>query len=430
MSIRQKTTARERELQRKLQELELRLMESEETLRAIREGEVDAVVVTGSRGQQVFSLVGTESIYRLIVETMKEAAFTVTFDGRILFCNAQFGEMVQCPLERVVGRSVDDFIAPADRAAAASLLAAAQKSPARQRLKFRTGDGQLVPAHVAANVLHQPDHMSICIVASDLTELENSTELIARLRRQQETLRKTAAELKRSNSELEQFAYVASHDLQEPLRIVSSFLKLLKERYDDRLDDRGRQYIDFAVDGAHRMLQLIRDLLEFSRTHSRRPHLRPVCVNEALDKAVANLRESIDQAGATITRGELPKVFADPTQLMQLLQNLVGNAVKFRHPQRPCKIHVSANRTDGTWQISVSDNGIGIDPKQHDRIFVIFQRLHTREQYAGTGIGLALCKKIVERHGGRIWVESQIDKGSTFHFTFPQAPQDPGDECK
>jgi signal transduction histidine kinase len=233
-------------------------------------------------------------------------------------------------------------------------------------------------------------------------------------------LKLAVAELQRSNAELEQFAYVASHDLQEPLRMVASFTQLLQLRYRDRLDAQADEYIRFAVDGATRMQQLIKDLLAYSRVGSKGLEPRETSAEEAFDRAVQNLHEAIRECDALVTRRRLPWVKADPTQLAQLLQNLIGNALKFRRGPRPA-VHVRARRSpDRTeWVFSVRDNGIGIAPQHRERIFVIFQRLHTREEYPGSGIGLAVCRKIVERHGGRIWVESAPGEGSTFYFTLP-----------
>ncbi len=700
------------DLLRENEELKIRLEEAEDTLRAIREGEVDAVVVSGSKGEQIFSLVGTDSIYRLIVETMKEAAFTLAFDGKILFCNAQFGEFVKCPLEQITGRPLAEFVAEANLSAAASLLVAAQQQPVRQRLVFKASDGAAVPAHVSANVLNQPDGLSICVVASDLTELENSTELIQQLRRQQEALQaaneelaateeelrvqneelaasraeldrtraryqdlfetapdgylvtdsegtiqevnqaaarllgastsemkgnpfsalllpaykegylqlltslnagtralpnweveiralagrrfwasvtaaasydeqgrivglrwlisditprrraeealresqhrltiatdaaqlgihdyditsgtiqwdarmrklwgmaegepitfdtfmaglheedraptkaaldkaldpagdgsfcaeyrvisrsdgkerwvaatgkvsfeqgravrlvgtaqdiserkraemdlrraneglaQAADELARSNKDLEQFAYVASHDLQEPLRMVTGFLQLLRDRYKEQLDAKAQEYISFSVDGANRMSNLIKDLLDYSRAGAKEMEKAAVDLSAVAKYIQANLRATIAESDAVITVDPLPTVVADLGQMRQLLQNLVANAIKFRLEGRRPEIRISARRDGAHWVFQVKDNGIGIPPAQRDRIFVIFQRLHAREKYAGTGIGLAICKKIVERHGGRIWVESQPQEGSTFFFTLPAA---------
>src|SRR3989454_94849 len=225
-------------------------------------------------------------------------------------------------------------------------------------------------------------------------------------------------ELERSNKELEQFAYVASHDLQEPLRMVSSYTELLERRYGDKLDDKGRTFINFAVDGAVRMQRLINDLLEFSRVSTRGKPMQPVDVNRVLGAVRANLSVAIREAGALVTNEALPSVVADETQLVQLLQNLVGNAIKFRGGERPL-VHVSAQPGATECVFAVRDNGIGIAPEYFERIFVIFQRLHARGEYPGTGIGLAVCRRIAERHGGRIWVESAPGQGSTFYFALP-----------
>jgi hypothetical protein len=225
-----------------------------------------------------------------------------------------------------------------------------------------------------------------------------------------------AKELERSNMELQQFAYVASHDLQEPLRTISSFTQLLAKRYQDKLDDKARDFINFAVDGCKRMQTLINDLLAFSRVGTQGKDLVRVGCDAVLDRVVRSYKVAIEESGAVITREALPVVQADEVQLAQLFQNLIGNAIKFRGKEPP-QIQVSAERSGGRWKISVRDNGIGIAPEHGERIFVIFQRLHTKTQYPGTGIGLAMCKKIAERHGGRIWVEPSPEGGSIFYFT-------------
>src|SRR2546425_815798 len=243
-------------------------------------------------------------------------------------------------------------------------------------------------------------------------------QMLGRIEEQNRDLRKLITELERSNKELEQFAYVASHDLQEPLRMVSSYTQLLERRYGDKLDDKGRTFIAYAVDGATRMQRLINDLLEFSRVSTRGKPMQPVDVNRVLGAVRANLSVAIREADALVTSDELPTVVADETQLVQLLQNLVGNAIKFRGGERP-HVHVSAQPAATECVFAVRDNGIGIAPEYFERIFVIFQRLHARGEYPGTGIGLAVCRRIVERHGGRIWVESAPGQGSTFYFALP-----------
>lgn len=274
------------------------------------------------------------------------------------------------------------------------------------------------PADVTA-VATDVENMRQRIVA----ELASSREQQAVLTRQAADLDAQAVELRRSNAELEQFAYVASHDLQEPLRKVASFCQLLEKRYGDQLDDRARQYIDFAVDGAKRMQILINDLLTFSRVGRVNDSRLPVDMAQALDKALANLDSAVTDSGARVDRpDELPRIVGDPTLMTMLWQNLVGNAVKFRHPDRPPHIRITCERdlkNPDAWRLCVTDNGIGIPAEFEDKVFVIFQRLHSRDAYGGTGIGLALCKKIVEYHGGHIWIDTSYTDGTRFCFTLP-----------
>ena len=225
-------------------------------------------------------------------------------------------------------------------------------------------------------------------------------------------------EIKRSNESLEQFAYVASHDLQEPLRVMSNYSQLLEKRYKGKLDNDADDFIGFIVDAARRMQKLISDILEYSRVGRKESPVTEVDSNKLVDKVIKNLSETIKSAGATVTHGNLPVINVPESSFAQLFQNLIGNALKF-HGKEPTKIIVSAEKQDTKWKFGVHDNGIGIEPQYKDRIFQIFQRLHSLHEYPGTGIGLAICKKIVENHGGRIWMESQAGKGSTFYFTVP-----------
>ncbi len=235
----------------------------------------------------------------------------------------------------------------------------------------------------------------------------------------QEELAQKVEELARSNRDLEQFAYVTSHDLQEPLRMVASYVQLLSERYHGKLDENADKYIQYAVEGAMRLQALIHDLLEFSRVGRNGPNWQLIDCNLTVAQAIANLGAAIQENGAVVTLGPLPALMADGSQLMQLFQNLIGNAVKFRGAETPA-IHISAEKKKSTeWLFSVTDNGIGIAPEHAEMIFIIFKRLHGRTEYPGNGIGLSICKKIVEFHGGRIWAVSQPGHGTSFQFTLP-----------
>jgi len=255
----------------------------------------------------------------------------------------------------------------------------------------------------------QGNPVSFTGVCFDVTALrEGSEQLVVKLNE----------ELLRSNKDLEQFAYVASHDLQEPLRMVSSFTQLLSKRYGDKLDKDAQEYIHFAVDGTKRMYELINALLAYSRIGSRGREFSEVSMNKVIDKVIDNLHLSAKEKNIRLTVDELPVVMADEGQMVQLMQNLVGNA--FKYNKMNSTVHISSDETDDHFIISVKDEGIGIEPQYYDRIFQIFQRLVRKDEYEGTGIGLAISKRIVERHGGKIWLESELDKGSTFYFSLPK----------
>jgi len=249
------------------------------------------------------------------------------------------------------------------------------------------------------------------------------TRLKQERKRAQDDLANKVEELARSNRDLEQFAYVSSHDLQEPLRMVAAYTQLLADRYRGKLDENADKYIGYAVEGALRMQALIEDLLAFSRIGRNGHEHKETDCNAAIDEALRNLAAAVRESGVIVTRGPLPPLLADHFQLVQLFQNLIGNAIKFRK-DRPPMIKISAQRIGDKWQLSIEDNGIGIAADHKEQIFVIFQRLHTREEYSGNGVGLAICKKIVEQHGGRIWVESEPGRGATFQFTLPATVAD------
>jgi light-regulated signal transduction histidine kinase (bacteriophytochrome) len=266
-------------------------------------------------------------------------------------------------------------------------------------------------------------------IARDVTERKRladaqqrlSAELECGVRERTLELARANEALERSNLELQQFAYVASHDLQTPLRAIAGFAQFLKADYEDRLDAKGNEYIERIIRGATRLQELIEDLLDLSRIESQAAPFTPVDLADAVGEAVDTLHESIQNASAEVTHSGLPVVHGDRKQLVHLLMNLIENGVKYRRTAPP-RIHVTAEQADGGWTIAVTDNGIGVAPQHHEKIFEIFRRLHSHQAYPGTGIGLSLCRRIVNRHGGRIWVSSEEGKGSSFLFTLPDAP--------
>jgi light-regulated signal transduction histidine kinase (bacteriophytochrome) len=270
----------------------------------------------------------------------------------------------------------------------------------------RRKDGSEFPIEIMLSPLESAGGILVTAAIRDITTRKKA----------EASLLQKVEELKRSNEELGQFAYIASHDLQEPLRMVSSFTQLLSKRYKGKLDPEADEYIAFAVDGAHRMQRLIQDLLAFCRVGTKGRELFDTSSERALKQALINLREAIEEAGAEVTHNPLPTVVADEMQLTLLFQNLVANGIKYQKKPGVPRVHISAARNGGEWIFSIKDNGLGIDSQYFEKIFGMFQRLHKREEFAGTGIGLAICKKIVERHGGSISVESQLGQGSTFHF--------------
>jgi signal transduction histidine kinase len=283
----------------------------------------------------------------------------------------------------------------------------------------------LALAHTAKTVSEAQDY-SVRAQRFDDDELGQLTDafnaMLAQVQQRDQALRAQGDELRRSNADLEQYAYIASHDLQEPLRMVANYTDLLAERYRGRLDDRAEKYIHYVTDGAKRMQRLVSDLLAYSRVGSKTSRMQPVRMETVLQTVLDSLDPSIRETGATVEAvGPLPTVMADEVQLVQLLQNLIGNAIKFRSPRAP-RVLIDAVLRDDRWQFSVQDNGIGIDLRYAERIFQMFQRLHERGLHEGSGIGLAIAKRIVERHGGRIWLESEVGVGTTFFFTLESSP--------
>jgi PAS domain S-box-containing protein len=363
-----------------------------------------------------------------LLETLPEPRIIVDRTGRIVFVNrcteAVFGYHPEELIGQMVELLVPERLRDAHVGRRASYDARMQSRPMGAGLELygRRKDGTEFPVDICLWPLERAEGVFILTAVRDMTETKRLQAELVREHRElveaRRVLEETVADLKRSNADLQQFAYVASHDLQEPLRMVASYTQLIAKRYKGKLDTDADEFIGYAVEGATRMQRLINDLLAYSRVTTQGRVFEQVDCNQILEDVLGNLRIAVEESRVVVTHGALPVVTADGGQLGQLFQNLMGNAIKF-HGEAPPRIHVSAERRNSEWRFSVRDNGIGVDPQYAERIFVIFQRLHNREDYPGTGIGLALCKKIVECHGGRIWVEPELGKGATFYFTLP-----------
>jgi PAS domain S-box-containing protein len=347
---------------------------------------------------------------RSLIEASLDPLVTISPDGKVTDVNEATVKVTGVPREKLVGTDFANYFTEPEKAREGYQRVFSQGFVTDYPLTIRHVEGRLTHVLYNASIYKdaQGNVLGVFAAARDITDRKKAGEALAR----------RTEELARSNAELEQFASVASHDLQEPLRTVANFAQLLQERYKGRLDAKADEFIDFMVDGATRMQELINDLLAYARVGSRGREFAPADCGVVLEQALQNLQVAVDESGAQVTHDSLPIVECDRAQITQLFQNLVGNSIKFRSAQPP-RIHVGVERRPSEWVFSVKDNGIGIDPQYADRVFEIFQRLHTRSEYPGRGVGLAIAKKIVERRGGRIWVESKLHQGATFFFTLP-----------
>jgi PAS domain S-box-containing protein len=352
-----------------------------------------------------------EGRYRGLLEAAPDAMVVVNEGGKIVLLNVQAEKQFGYRRDELLGQKVTNIIPEgfAERLIADDLRssedALAQQIGTGIELSGRRKDRTEFPIELMLSPLGGADGILVTAAIRDIS---------VRKAAEADLLHKVE-ELNRSNEELGQFAYIASHDLQEPLRMVASYTQLLSRRYKGRLDADADEFIAFAVDGATRMQRLIQDLLAYSRVGTKGRELVNTSSEDALRQALSNLRGAMEESGALVTHDPLPEVMADETQLIQLFQNLVGNAIKYQNHETP-KIHIGASNGGKQYRFAIRDNGLGIDPQYFERIFGMFQRLHKREEFSGTGIGLAICKKIVERHGGQIAVESRPGIGSVFSF--------------
>jgi len=350
-----------------------------------------------------------------IIDSVPTALVMVDGAGRIVLVNAETEMLIGTPREKLIGSSVEALVPKRFRGRHAQHRAGFHNNPAKRGMSTRLdlfalkSDGTEFPVEVLLNPVETDAGVFVIAALIDLTMR----------RSEEEEMERANAALEKSNMELQQFAYVASHDLQTPLRGIAGFAQILQSDYRGKLSQEADQHIGRIVDGIKRMQLLIEDLLSFARVESRSRPFTATDLNNVFRDAIVLLASSIADAGAEVTSDDLPLIECDAAQVTQLLQNLIGNAIKYHGEEQP-KVHVSAEPDGDAWRIAVRDNGIGIDAKHHERIFEIFRRLHGQGKYPGTGIGLAVCRRIVDRHDGRIWVESEAGVGSTFYFTIPK----------
>ncbi len=336
---------------------------------------------------------------------------TLTPELSIKESNLATSAMLGVERRDLIDKRLSTFVAPQSHESLYLHFRRLAQGKGQQKHTFllRRQDGNEVHVQFFSNLVDGGAVKGFRSILTDVSELRDA----------QQKQKEYGEDLERSNTDLMQFAYVASHDLQEPLRMVTAYLSLLERRYSDKLDPKGLEYIHIAVDGGTRMRELINDLLDYSRLEMEGKPFTPVSMNTVVTKAVASLKGSIDESQAEIMVGTLPTIEAHENQMTQLMQNLIGNAIKFHGSERP-RVRISASESGEGWVFSIKDNGIGFDPAYAEKIFLLFQRLSTEKKYPGSGIGLAIAKRIVERHGGRIWVESELGKGATFFFTVPK----------
>ncbi len=363
------------------------------------------------RKKAIEALRESEAKYSALVEKSKDGIVIIQ-DGVLKFVNESSLNILGYPPEAIIGENFLKFVAEDHRKMVMKRYIdrmAGREVSNIYEIAIVRKNGTIFPVELNASLIEYEGKTADLVFIRDITERKCAAE----------KLRRTMDELERSNADLEQFINVAYHDLQEPLRMVSSYVQLLEQRYKGKLDEDAEEFIGYAVEGINHIHRLINDLLKYSTVGRHNKSFEPIDCTKVIEYTVNNLNAAIEESGAVITHDPLPTIMADGLEFAQLSQNLISNAIKF-HGDEPPSIHISAEQKENEWVFSVCDNGIGIDPEFTDRIFTIFRRLHRRNEYPGTGIGLAMCKKIVERHGGRIWVESEPGKGSIFYFTIPK----------
>ena len=414
------TKGKKRNLQAELRKTQARLAELEATLNAIRSGEVDGVVVDGPQGSRVFTLQTSEEPYRILAERMNEGAATLTADGTILFCNARLAEMLGMAMEQVVGSTL--FRLLASESHMRELLAEAGNSDVRAEAQLLRKDGSVVPVQVSLTRIPLSENDGLCLVATDLSGQKRVEEEVRRLNAQlEEKVNQRTAELQTSNKELEAFTYAVAHDLRAPLRHIHAFSDMLTSDADSKLSSEGKHFVECILTGTTRMETLLEALLKLSRLGRQPINRRKLELGGLVGDVIKELTTETADRKIEWRIGALPTVSCDVELMRIVYTNLLSNAVKFTRKQSQTIVQVGEEQYEGRILLFVRDNGVGFDMRYADKLFGVFQRLHQERDFEGTGIGLATVHRILHKHGGKIWAQSEPGKGATFYFTFEGA---------
>lgn len=427
MISRKRRTRPRSNLRAELTQANAQIEELQTTLRAIRSGEVDAIVVEGPGGSRLFTLQGPEEPYRILAERMNEGAATLNQQGTVLFSNRQLAEMVQLPAERVVGSPFSSFLAREDQAQWLQWISAAQQGSARIEGRLQRSDGTSLPVQFSLSKIPlDQQEAGICLVASDLSDQKRAQDEI---RKFNEELEKRVAvrteQLQTANADLEAFNYGVAHDLRSPLRHIRGFGDILLNDQQSHLSPEGRRHLSLIISETSRMETLIQGLLGLSRVGRQSLDFQPTNLDSLVREVINSMAGDTQGREVEWLADRLPRVNCDPVLMRILFTNLLANALKFTRPRTPARIEICIADRNGESLFCVRDNGVGFDMKYAEKLFGIFQRLHRPDQFEGTGIGLATVRRIVQRHGGRIWAEAEVDKGASFYFTLGNSQNAP-----
>ena len=419
MIARKSRTRPRSNLRAELTQAYAQIEELQTTLRAIRSGEVDAIVVEGPRGSSLFTLQSPEEPYRILAERMNEGAATLYTCGTVLFCNRQLAEMLQLPAERIVGASLSALLPAEEQSRFEGWIKAAREKSIRIETTFRRRDGSLLPVQLSLSQIPlEAMESGLCLVATDLTDQKRAQQKIREFNQElEQRVASRTEQLRMANSDLEAFTYGVAHDLRAPLRHIHGFAEILLGDGESVLSTEGSRHLKLIAAETARMEKLIQALLGLSRVGRQAMDFRDLDLNTIVREVIESLSSDLGGRQIDWQVGELPRMRCDPVLMRVVFSNLLANAVKFTAPRARASIEIAAEKQNHEYVVRVRDNGVGFNMKYADKLFGVFQRLHSAEEFEGTGVGLATVQRIIQKHGGRIRAEAEIDKGATFYFT-------------